>query len=473
MLLLPIIIAEIVVGSVAMVAMMAGQTADDNWIPVVVICALGLVLCAANLGAIWRRDRRAVLYNAYFYMLLASAFYFFIGPLVYVFGPEPAVAYVISQYTVNAADAVWLTGAHLLAIGIIGAAYLTVPFEGAYRWSLVVSRSYARLSVTRILVPLLLVCLVLKYLIILPADFSLSDEAISAPVRLAQQFISFSLYIVFARASAGQRAWLPWAIALLVSEIATGLLTFNKSSVLIAMLFAGLGWLSKRVNWKSMLGGGLVLLVALELLTPLATYGRATLSLGEGYSIRASFGDRATILQSYLAESAYETEGSNAEGMSWVRLNYMPTQKAAMDLYDDGLGGNDWELIAWLFIPRFLYPDKPIITSAGPILYEKMTGQVGSSVAPGILMDGYYNSGLLGVVVISILLGLSLSFYTAIGRGIIEGGSDLMYPLVAFGIYRGLRIDGTILADVIGPLLIFGVLLAVVAFLEPGRHRFA
>jgi hypothetical protein len=470
--LLPIVFAEIVISLTAMLATIAGQMADDNWTPVVVICALGLILCAASLVAIWRRNPRSVLYDAFFYMLLASVFYFFIGPLVYVFGPEPVVTYVISQYTVSAADAVSLTSIHLLAIGIMGAAYLSVQFEGVYKWSTAVSRSYAGLSLTRILVPLLFVCLVVKYLVILPADFSLSDEPISTPIRLAQQFISFALYIVFARAAAGQRAWLPWGIVLLISEVGTGLLTFNKSSAIIAMLFAGLGWLSKRLNWKLMAGGGLILLLSLELLTPITNYGRTILS-ESGYSIRASFGERATILKSYLAESEHEKDGGNTEGMSWARLNYLPVQKAAMDLYDDGLGGNDWELIAWLFIPRTLYPDKPIITSAGPILYEKMTGQIGSSVAPGILIDGYYNSGLLGVVVISILLGLSLSFYTAVGRGVVEGGSDLIYPLVAFGIYRGLRIDGTILADVVGPLVIFGVLLAVVAFLEPGRHRVA
>jgi hypothetical protein len=77
--------------------------------------------------------------------------------------------------------------------------------------------------------------------------------------------------------------------------------------------------------------------------------------------------------------------------------------------------------------------------------------------------------GLIGVFIVSVVLGLSLAFYTAIGRGIIHGGENLLYPLVPFGIYRGLRIDGLVLADLFAPLVIIAVLLVIIAALKPGR----
>ena len=125
----------------------------------------------------------------------------------------------------------------------------------------------------------------------------------------------------------------------------------------------------------------------------------------------------------------------------------------------------------WLIVPRVLYPDKPIITGSGPALFERMTGSTGTSVSTGMFIDGYYNAGTVGFFVIAILFGWSLAFYSAIGKGVVRGRGDLMYPLVAFGIYRGLRVDGAVISDLFGGFIIYAVLLAVYAFLEPGRHR--
>jgi hypothetical protein len=469
--LLPVILAELITGTLAM-AMSSGR-ADDNWIPTIVACLLGLGYSAYTLLAYWTRDRSSILYNAYLYLVLAGAVYFFFGPLVYVFGPDIVRAYVIAQYPVSASDVTWITGAHLLALGMVSATFVTFRFDGAYRWAYGASRSYSQLPATQVLIPVLVACLLIKYLVILPLEFEVRDDNIPAPLRLSQQFISFALYIVFSRVASGQRAWWPFAIILLITEFGTGLVTFNKSTSIIAGLFAALGWLSKRLDLKAIAAAGAILLVSFEFLMPLATYGREHLSDGEGGMRVARFSERAMVLRSYMAEGAIDRAGYTTEGMSWARICYVPVQKAAIDLFDEGSGGNDWELIGWLVVPRVLYPSKPFITNAGPILYEKMTGFAGSAISPGIFVDAYYNSGLIGALAISFIVGLFLALYTAIGRGVIEGGGDLMYPLVAFGIYRGLRVDGTILADVFGSLVIYGALVAMFAYLEPKRRRLA
>ena len=464
--LLVIFIAEIALGICTMAIGASGiVNSDDYWGWLTPACLLGFFACCGTMAAMWKHAKDVVLYDAFFYLSLGSSIYFFIGPLIYVFGNHDIVSSLLDQYLVTASDAVWITGLQLAAIGSTGVVYLLFRFESVYKWSFALSQSYQRLPDAHVLAMLLGVALYIKYLIVLPAESRVADViVVSAPLRIVAQVPIFFLYVMFSRIAQGQRSWLPWGLLLLSSEVVSGLLVFNKQAVVAALLFSGLGWWSERLNWKTGISMAIGLLVLLQVLTPLALYGRAQMWDLPGV---ASIGDRTEILTMYFEEGR-SNQFSESEPSFWERLNYMPVQKAAIDLYDNGFGSDDWERIFWLVVPRDFYPNKPEITS-GSDLYEKMTGNRGTSVSTGLFLDGYYNFGLAGVFVASGIVGWVLALYSSIGRGVIRGGGALMYPLASWGIYRGLRVDGAMLRDVFGPLIIFGALLA--AYLYVSRLR--
>ena len=135
-------------------------------------------------------------------------------------------------------------------------------------------------------------------------------------------------------------------------------------------------------------------------------------------------------------------------------MNYLPSQQAAVDLFNKGQGSDDFKKALWVFVPRALVPSKPVLTASGLDLNEKVTGFRNSSTGIGVYVDGYYMLGWLGVLLASFTYALVLRFYAVIARSIVTSRALLMYPLVFLGIYAGLRSDGWWLTDIAGPAVL-------------------
>jgi len=52
-------------------------------------------------------------------------------------------------------------------------------------------------------------------------------------------------------------------------------------------------------------------------------------------------------------------------------------QGAAIDFYDAGRGGDEFRLVPWLFVPRVIAPQKPVITEYRLEFYYKISGRRG------------------------------------------------------------------------------------------------
>jgi hypothetical protein len=87
----------------------------------------------------------------------------------------------------------------------------------------------------------------------------------------------------------------------------------------------------------------------------------------------------------------------------WSRLNYANAQAFAMDAHDAGQVGDTFELAIWAFVPRILYPDKPVMTT-GDTFNELVTGNPESKSAPGMFAEGYWNAGWAGLIVVSVAM---------------------------------------------------------------------
>lgn len=188
--------------------------------------------------------------------------------------------------------------------------------------------------------------------------------------------------------------------------------------------------------------------ILLSLIGGPVSYSRTNISSINTHSLI----ERISLFYSGLEAVSEGYDSANYS--SWGRLSYTSAQAASIDFYNSNDGGKDATLIPWLFIPRFLAPNKPVMTDTGTEFYTKMTGNFGSSTSPGIFINGYYNLGWIGLIFGSIICGLILAEMAAISRVIILNKNYLLYPIMFSSIYIAFRVDGTILSDYIGVFVI-------------------
>lgn len=149
----------------------------------------------------------------------------------------------------------------------------------------------------------------------------------------------------------------------------------------------------------------------------------------------------------------------------WDRINYMSSQAAALDLYSDGNGGEGLSNIFWLFVPRFLNKDKPDVSLSSSKFSKKFRKQGGTRDSPGVFVEGYYNYGWIGLIMASFLIGLVLKIYFVLTQSIINKKLYPFYFIIFSGIWTAFRIDGLIITDYIGQLIIFLYLMILIIFI--------
>lgn len=139
----------------------------------------------------------------------------------------------------------------------------------------------------------------------------------------------------------------------------------------------------------------------------------------------------------------------------WDRINYMSSQSAALDLYSEGEGGENLKNIYWIFIPRFLNKDKPDVSSSSSKFSKKFRSQGGTRDSPGVFVEGYFNYGWIGLIFVSIIIGLIVKIYSVLIKSVITNKLYSFYFIIFSGIWTCFRIDGLIITDYLGQLVIF------------------
>jgi hypothetical protein len=131
-------------------------------------------------------------------------------------------------------------------------------------------------------------------------------------------------------------------------------------------------------------------------------------------------------------------------------LCYTPPQAAGLDFWDTGQGGDGFQLMPWVFVPRALADEKPEITKTGREFHQRVTGADTSSTGIGIFVSGYYAGGWWGLWAASALCGWILAQTSAIARAVMATRALLLVPLALLGVYMAFRIDGDFVSDYVG-----------------------
>lgn len=442
---------------------MAPLVERNEWWWLAPFCLASLVMFAALVARSLQANPAGILYETGLFLAISCGVFYGFGPMLFVLGPTEAADYARSWYPVDASESVWLTGLNFVGAGLAGMAYVIARFPSLARIADGAARGWTRVSPRRVFMAFLLIGLAAKYLFVLPFELRLTDSVPSSVVRQLTLLLTIALIIAWIY----KDAW-PWwmrglATVLLLEEVLIGLLMFNKTEVLMAVMAAALGHYFAHGRLKKLLLAGLAGLLIYALTGPIVTFARNELvARGGGVPAPADLSERIDITGAYFSGSESHLRQREISGSWWSRLNYLPAQRSAVQLYDQGNGSDALERLMWIFVPRLLFPDKPEMTVAGIDLTEKVAGHRFSSTGVGLFVDGYYMFGWLGLLLASATYGLTLRAYSTIARVIVRRRAVVMYPLVLMGISVGLRATGWWLTDVVGPLVFALVMLLLI-----------
>ena len=141
------------------------------------------------------------------------------------------------------------------------------------------------------------------------------------------------------------------------------------------------------------------------------------------------------VLAGQAATSVHDDGDSFKRNLT--RFLHGPTQSFLVDEWRAGRYGNSLA-DAWVaVIPRVLWPDKPIVTRFSEELYGKMfrlaPEESTSAQAPTYTAEALWDYGWPGLLVVSVLLGLELGWFTRKWLQFIDG-SSLQIGIVLFSV---------------------------------------
>lgn len=443
-----------------------GFVLDDDawWVVGAFIIASGLML----LPAIWRASRREgqeVL--ADHLLVLAGAFiaYYVLGALLIPFGPEYAAEVAQSYYRVDAPLVMRVTAVNCIGFGLALVSGSLVGRHWVSGWARKAIGLGRFISQEWVIAAFLLVGGISAFHVL---EFDIDPppgEVVPGLLRTMSQLLLVAITVAAAHRGRGSAWFVSSAIVLTVVKALGGLLLLNKSEVLLPMvaLLIGLSW---RLGVRRVMFPGLVMLLAVFLMIggPVQT-ARNMYGLGNQIDWSERF--------AFLSEGVLGSSNAALEGdyHPWLRFCYIIPQGAALDFYDIGQGGDDYSLLGWVFLPRVLFPDKPVMTASGPAFHYKVTGSDTSSTGIGVFVDGYYNMGWWGLIVVGIAVGCMLAWTSAFAVEVYRARALIWLPVALLGSLMAFRIDGGFLPDYCGTFVLLGYLVLAGVVLNPCRSQ--
>jgi hypothetical protein len=257
---------------------------------------------------------------------------------------------------------------------------------------------------------------------------------------------------------------LPFLVALLVVEMAVQVLLFAKSGVLRVLIMFLMAFLWRSASPVRLVAVAILVVPLYASLQPLISYGRAEVMLRFGEDGRPGLSERLPILTAYF-EGGGAVADSEHQG-ALARISYVNAATFVIREYDVGRPARWPELLPAVFVPRFLWPDKPIITDVARDITEMAQGFRTSSTGVGLFADSYWAMGWFGVVVFMMVYGGLIGGLTVMAVGILRRGRWILFPLVLMAQVMGFRTDGLFISDVAGHAVIMLGMFVLLLFVE-------
>jgi hypothetical protein len=434
----------------------------NTWAPIsLAACCLGGIAHLVRTSGLW-------LWSPLASILAAIAVFHGLGPLLHIFGDPAAIAYANQFAMVEGND---LARTNLLNLWSTAAllATFTVCFPLSRKLQVRFRKSSlgksARKAIGLVTWGIIGVALPLKYFVVLPYFLGWTDPDFVLPgfvVVLGNLSLLCMFLLLYYAWTYSALLYIP-ATAILLLEIVTGLICFNKTEVISALGISFLGLYFAKPSKKLAIGAVIFIAGVYLLITPIVSKGRLYLE-----STHSSLSERFEALQSAWTADSNENP-DNVQGW-WTRLCYANAQAFCMREHDAGIAGNTFSLILAAAVPRILWADKPIMTP-GFEFNQTVTGNRRSSSAPGVFAEAYWNAGWFGVILTAAYLGILLSVFTRVAfRHVAE--QDLRWlPFGVGGLLMGASVTDWFASTYVGGALTYVLYLVFIKALMPSGER--
>lgn len=283
-----------------------------------------------------------------------------------------------------------------------------------------------------------LIGFIVKYLLILPSERGLIPIVIPGFVvnLTTLQLVGVSLLTIWGLSNA--RLSLFGVVLLVIFDSAMGVLMLSKTAAMYPLLAFVIGALSHRLTIRRLALAALFLWFTFDFLQPWVAYARGEQARAYRGSI-VDFSDVAKIYASYF-DSRKTLDSSQAIQQSLVRVSMVSVGAFVIAQYDRGHPGNSLEDAVYSFVPRFLWPEKPVIQVAAE-LSTLATGEVGNSVSAGYFAESYWNFGWIGLPMLLCPVGIFFNLATHFAGRVIERKDWLYLPILFLNLKVALLVD--------------------------------
>lgn len=352
--------------------------------------------------------------------LLGSAVYFGGGTVFGVLNPDERTSHILSDAAaVSDLERINLLNASSVVIVVAITLWLgqrdsherARPADLGRVWELF-GRSYLAIAIAAGLG-------VLVQAVVFPGAGNLTARSAVGLTHALTPFFLFVSALFWPKLTASRRIL---ALAIFVAVAALSLLDFSKKSVLSAVLPAIVGTWVRNPSRIRILGGVAIILLAYGLASRVVLDGREHRLYDPSLN---SLSERFEIIREISSYDSGRIDGSSSVERGASRFSNMTIQSYLMDEYDHGRAGDSLTDFWVALIPRVVWADKPSVTRFGNELHTRYSSiaQSQSQLAPTYTAEAYWNLGILGVVLVSILLGLECGWATR-QLGIAMRGED-------------------------------------------------
>lgn len=396
--------------------------------------------------------------------LAAMGVYHGLGPLLHVFGDPTAIAYANQFAPINPDELARTNLLNAWSLALILASFALCCRIQTGRNNVPNDRSRRPTGNTMRLISwsMISISLPVKYFVVLPYLLGWTDPDFVLPgflVVLGNLSVLCLFLLLYHAWSGNPVLYLPAAF-LFGLELATGLLSFNKTEIIIALGVVFLGLYFMRPSKLLAATAITVIAIVYFLITPIVSRGRLYLNTNS-----ASISERVEALEAAWIADHSDVSSSNTQGW-WTRLCYANAQTFCLRQHDAGMPGNTFELILPAIVPRVLWPDKPIMTP-GFEFNQLVTGNHRSSSAAGIFAEAYWNGGWGAVVITCAYLGFLFSWFTQIAFRCVADRDVRWLPFGIGGLLMGASVTEWFASTYVGGAITYAAYLLIIRMVVP------
>jgi hypothetical protein len=406
-------------------------------------------------------------------LLIASAFQFGVGPLIWPLNArleDVGRTQAEIEFAMFRGNTLSVVGLYCVLVGVIAYRRWLRP-RAPQNWPadwLVTGESQQQLCICASVFMVVGIYAFLNAQI--PYEFGLTDDPPPGVYLSAAKLFPAGLLLMTAavtrRPSLGWTAL--WFVAAVIN-LALALLMFSKSASVMAVLLITIGVYISRERRSELIFGLLVCLSVYWFMSPVVAAGRIEIARANrgGEFFRATFSERMHIFEDVVADRARGELRTNPSE-AWGRLCFTEFQAWAMQMYDHGAKGDSFDAITFMFIPRFIWRDKPII-EPGKAVTELIYGNASSSTAITVFGEAYWNGGWMALIATSLAVGLLLAASESVTCFILERRWYVASPAIFAGMLMAGQLDMWVLVNYVTPAVTVGAALLCLYVVYPPK----